>query len=285
MSSGTDYVYSDVNGVARTTYIPGARSSGNNKLTIRGCWSNSDFAAVASGAACPNGQAISSQITVAGASVSIAIDTDNKIVELTSSPTIYQVSYAVQVVDSVGNPQVGVVVSSAVDQPRYYKGFYAVPTGGTKWADQGHVACDNEDVNRNGNQDVFSPTQKEDANNDGILEPAAAAVTILAQTPTSGLLGGQAVTDQFGRAYFFMQYGAQYATWSDFTLNFSAVVAGSEGHKSYSSTLLGPSNAVTDVTDLLPFAFSPWGTDVNTGFTTVTDPATGISYNLCTSAQ
>ena len=285
LSSGTDYVYSDANGVARTTYIPGTRSSGNNKLTIRGCWNNSDFTAVASGAACPNNQAVSSQITVAGASVSIAIDTDNQIVVLTTSPVIYQISYAVQVVDSVGNPQSGVVVSSAVDQPRYYKGFYSLPTGAAKWVDQGHVACDNEDVNRNGNQDVFSSTQKEDANNDGILEPAAAAVTIIAQTQTAGLLGGQATTDQFGRAYFFMQYGAQYATWSDFTLNFSAVVSGSEGHKSYSATLPAPATAFTTTTADLPFELSPWGIDTGTGFTPVTDPATGISYSLCTSAQ
>ncbi|MBC7665937.1 MAG: hypothetical protein H7276_19465, partial [Caulobacter sp.] len=187
LTSGTDYVYSDANGVARTTYIPGSRSSGNNKLTIRGCWSNSDFAVVTTGAACPNSQAVTSAITVAGASVSIAIDTDNNITSVGTTPTIYQIAYAVQVVDSVGNPQAGVVVSSAVDQPRYYKGYFDVVSGA--WKLEGHVSCDNEDVNRNGNQDIFDSTHKEDANNNGVLDPAAAAVTILAQTQTAGLLG------------------------------------------------------------------------------------------------
>lgn len=283
LSSGTDYVYSDANGVARTTYIPGTRSSGNNKLTIRGCWSNNDFAVVASGAACPNNQAVMSAITVAGASVSVAIDTDNTITSVGVSPTIYQIAYAVQVVDSVGNPQSGVIVSSAVDQPRYFKGYFAVDQGA--WTDEGHVSCDNEDVNRNGNQDVFDPTHKEDANGNGILEPAAAAVTILAQTQVPGLLGGQAKTDQFGRAYFYLQYGAQYATWSDFKLTFSAVVAGSEGHKSFSDHLPAPAAAFSSLTVSLPFQNSPWGTDINTGFTTVTDPATQVAYSLCTSAN
>ncbi len=287
LTSGNGYVYSDANGVARTTYIPGTRSSGNKKLTIRACWSNNDFAAMAEGAACPDtlpvaNQEVSSAITVAGASVSVAIDTDNKLVQLASSPVIYQISYAVQVVDSVGNPQAGVVVSSAVDQPRYYKGSFAVIGG--SWVRLGHQSCDNEDVNRNGNQDVFSPTSKEDANGNGLLEPAAAAVTILAQTQVAGLLAGQAKTDAFGRAYFFLQYGAQYATWSDFTLTFSAVVAGSEGHKSYSTTLPAPAAAFQDVTVSLPFQNSPWGTDASSGIVSVADPATSIVSNLCTLA-
>jgi hypothetical protein len=281
LGSGSNVVYSDSNGIARTIYTPGVRSSGANKLTIRGCWDYSDFAAVASGAACPSGHEITSAITVSGVGVSLAVDTDNQITTLTTSPAIYQIAYAVQVVDSAGNPVPSVQVSSSVDLPHYYRGRFAVT--GAAWAVVvGPQSCDNEDVNRNGNADVFSGGGIEDANNDGILEPAGAAVTIVAQTQTSGLPAGTATTDQFGRAYFFLQYGTNYAFWEDATLNFSTTVSGSEGRKTWNVNQLPfPASVLTNTTVDLPFRDSPWGAALSPGLVTVTDPASRTAYHLC----
>lgn len=287
LSSQDNVVYSDANGIARTTYTPGAIQSGNQKMVLRACWSNNDFPLVTpAGAACPSGNELVSPITVAGASVSVAIDTDNLIAVLASSPLIYQLGYAVQVIDSVGNPVPGVQVSGAVDLPRYYKGQFTVV--GSSWAlvSPGAQSCNNEDLNRSGNKDVYPSidgiTQAEDANASGGLEPFAAAVTITAQTPTSGSTHGSDYTDKFGRAYFFLQYGANYATWEDFVLTFSAIVAGSEGHRSTLPIALpAPASVFKDVAANLPFADSPYGTDANSGFKLVT-PTTGTPTSLCT---
>ena len=53
LTSGTNVVYSDANGVATTAYVPGSRSSPTDGLTVRACWAASDFAA----GTCPNADA------------------------------------------------------------------------------------------------------------------------------------------------------------------------------------------------------------------------------------
>jgi hypothetical protein len=283
LDSAGSVVYSDASGVARATYTPGSIQSGNQKLVLRACWSNNDFAAVTpDGAACPNGQQLLSPITVAGASVSVAIDTDNLVTVLSTSPFIYQLGYAVQVIDSVGHPVAGALVSGAVDLPVYYKGQYAVQ--GSAWAPAapGTQSCNNEDLNRSGNKDDFGNGNLEDANASGVLEPFAAAVAITAQTPTSGSTHGSDYTDKFGRAYFYLQYGANYATWEDFVLTFSAVVAGSEGHKStLAMKLPGLTTDFTTTTQSPPFRFSPYGTDAASPYKLVT-PTIGTPTSLCT---
>ncbi|MCY7290201.1 MAG: hypothetical protein LH624_18645, partial [Cryobacterium sp.] len=42
-STGNNIIYSDANGIATTAYIPGARSSPTNGVTIRACYSVNDF--------------------------------------------------------------------------------------------------------------------------------------------------------------------------------------------------------------------------------------------------
>ena len=44
LTSGTNVVYSDANGVATTAYVPGSRFSPTDGLTVRACWSANDFA-------------------------------------------------------------------------------------------------------------------------------------------------------------------------------------------------------------------------------------------------
>jgi hypothetical protein len=260
LSAGTNYAYSDADGVARTTYVPGTRSSGSGQVQIRACWSNNDFDA----GTCPNSMV--TPLTVVSEGVSLTINTDNKI-EVIESPEIYQEAFSVLVVDSAGNPKSNVPVSYSVYIPRYYKGGLAII--GAKWDYASAQSCDNEDINGNTFLDSF-----EDYNGDGVLEPSGTA-TIVPQAP------GQDVTDAFGRAFFFLQYGSNYALWADYQLSFSASVAGSAGHYVYTGTLAAPAGVLKAIDTVPAFVDSPFGTDTSGGVQTITDPVTGKSGTLC----
>ncbi len=268
LTSGANYVYTDANGVALTSYIPGARGSGNQKLTLRACWSETDFTA----GTCPN--AATANITVAQNGVSISIFHSNAVVPDAVKLT-YTQPFTVQVVDSVGQPIQGVLVTGAVDLPRYYRGYW---NGSTQVVLN---VCDNEDINRNGVLETYTGGASEDQNNSGKLEPYAADVAI---TPVST---GSDTTDSFGLAYFNMQYGQNVASWDDYTLTFSALVSGTEGQASTSGNLGVPASAFSSGTVTPPFEDSPYNLNpvnvnpatVNT--VTITDPSTGKSGVLC----
>ena len=272
LTSGTNYVYTDTNGVAMTSYIPGTRGSGNQQLTVRACWSETDFAA----GSCPN--AASANITVAQNGVSISIFHSNAIAA-DSHQLTYTQPFTVQVVDSVGQPIQGVLVTGSVDLPRYYRGYWVGSgTGGVgPWSQVVLNSCDNEDINRNGVLETYSNGQAEDQNGSGKLEPYSADAAITPQAT------GSDTTDAFGLAYFNMQYGQNVAGWDDYTLTFSALVSGTEGKATTNGTL---GVLATDVTAAVapPFLFSPYnlgGGLAGVGTVTVTDPSTGKSGVLC----
>jgi len=300
LSPGADViVYSDANGVARTTYTPGPRSSGNQAVTIRGCWSKDDFPVVTpAGATCPNGQQVTAQVTVADQAVSVSITTDGKLDSPPDDPTVYRQQFSVQVVDSVNNPKSGIKVSGAAYLPRYKLGQLEYFNGQWTYSfDSGlnvilPTVCNNEDINGNGNLDKFSQTdstQVEDQNGNGSLDPAAADVTIVAVT------AGSDVTDEFGRAHFYMEYGKNKALWDDYELTFTGTVAGSEGHQTYRGTLLALADDITNK-GFPPFGISPYGrndiTNPNGSVraavvprVNVTDPSTGRTVALCGKPQ
>jgi hypothetical protein len=264
LSAGTNYAYSDADGVARTTYIPGTRSSGNSQLQIRACWSNNDFTA----GTCPN--SMMTPVTVVSEGVSLTINTDNKI-QTIESPEIYQQAFSVLVVDSAGNPKSNVPVSYSVYIPRYFKGTLDKLTGIWDYSasNLSPQSCDNEDINGNTFLDSW-----EDYNGDGVLEPSGTA-TIVPQA------AGKDVTDSFGRAFFFLQYGSNYALWADYQLSFSASVAGSAGHYVYNGRLPAPSDVIKAIDTEPAFVDSPFGTDTSGAIKTITDPVTGKSGTLC----
>lgn len=270
LTSGSNPVYTDGNGVALTSYVPGTRGSGNQQLTIRACWSEADFAA----GTCPN--AAIANITVAQSGVSISIFHSNLISADTAKLT-YTQPFTVQVVDSVGQPIKGVLVTGSVDLPRYYRGSWI---GGGPWSQVVVNACDNEDINRNGVLEVYAGGAKEDQNGSGKLEPYAADVAI---TPQST---GSDTTDAFGIAYFNMQYGQNVASWDDYTLTFTALVSGTEGKATTSGTLPVLASDVK-ATVAPPFIVSPYnlnpvGSSVQAVTTaTITDPSSGKSGVLC----
>lgn len=300
LSPGADViVYSDSNGVARTTYTPGSRSSGNQAVTIRGCWSKDDFDQVTpAGAACPNGQQVTAQITVADQAVSVSITTDGKLDSPPDDSTVYRQQFSVQVVDSVNNPKSGVKVSGAAYLPRYYLGQLEYFNGAWTYSFDSLLnvilptQCNNEDINGNGNMDVFSATdatQVEDQNGNGSLDPASADVTIVPVAP------GKDTTDEFGRAHFYMEYGKNKALWDDYALTFTATVAGSEGHQTITGTLLALAEDVTNK-GFPPFGISPYGRNDITNPSgivraavvprvNVTDPSTGKTVALCGKPQ
>lgn len=290
-SDGThNVVLSDDNGVARSTYTAGTRGG---VITPKICWStnDSDFATSSS---CPNSVSAPS-ITVVATGVSIAVLSKGVLGE-DDDKNIYSLSYVVQVVDASNQPISGSTVTPAVDIPRFYRGIYL---GSGAWAPGIYVrsgtagaytyalsssvamqSCDNEDINRN---NVLE--DGEDLNNSQALEPYKASVTI---TPTTT---GSDVTDAYGKAYFTLQYGQNYASWEDVVMTFTTTVEGTEGHTSYATGLPVPSATLSQTADP-PFRISPYNAN-NDGLvipwivskTSVTNPKVVYSsidnFNLC----
>ena len=242
-------VYSDANGVARATYTAGTRGG---VIIPTACWSSADFA----NSACPNTVSASS-LTVVASGVSLAVLT-NGLVAIDNTANTYSLSMVVQVVDASNQPVAGSKVTGGVDIPRYYRGEYGIKNSGWVpglFADAvlgtgftaGVESCDNEDVNRN---NIMEST--EDVNNSGALEPFKASVAIV---PTSA---GSDVTDAFGKAYFSLQYGQNYASWEDTVLTFTTTVEGTEGHATYPTGLPVPASTLTTITTSPPFQISPY---------------------------
>ena len=274
-------VYSDANGIARTTYTAGTRGG---TITPKVCWSTTDFA----NDACPN-MVTASSLTVVASGVSLAV-LANGVLAVDDTKNIYSFNLVVQVVDASNQPISGSTVTGSVDIPRFYRGVYGISGG--KWASAiysdntlttplpGRQSCDNEDLNRNNVME-----SAEDVNSSGVLEPFKASVVI---APTST---GSNVTDAFGKAYFTVQYGENYASWEDVALTFTTTVEGTEGHGTYLSGLPVPATVLTTIDSDPPFKVSPYNIDLDNlapwqvGTTPVANPGviyTGTTiFNLC----
>lgn len=249
IGTGTSLVYSNVDGIALSTYTAGTRSSPTNGLTIRACWDYADFAV----GSCPN--SISTTLTVASEPVSIAIGTDNTINEGDSGLS-YVKRYVVQVADSSGVAKSGVQVTASIDLEQFMKGDW-VPgpiswvkryADGTGAAADGISRCPNEDTNRNNALDAG-----EDADGDGQLEPRKADVVV-------SYPGGN-TTNIDGTVIVQIKYPKNVATWVNFDLKVSAGVSASEGVAHWTGTLpFAAEDIEPDVTP--PFQLSPYGQQV-----------------------
>ncbi|HEY6132791.1 MAG TPA: carboxypeptidase-like regulatory domain-containing protein [Rubrivivax sp.] len=220
-TTGSSTLYSDVNGVATTSYVPAARSSPTNGVTVRACYGTSDTDPNLTN--CLTSSKVT--LTVTDEPVDISIGTNELIIvnELT-----YVKKFIVTVVDAAGNakPDVGLVVS--VDLLQYRKGFYTLV--GDSWAKAGQLTsgdtavCANEDTNRNGVLETG-----EDTNGNARLDPGKADVSIsLLQTKTRA----------DGTAELQLQYAKSFATWVDAKITVAASgVSGTEGRE---TTLVAP---------------------------------------------
>jgi len=274
LTSGTNVVYSDANGVATTAYVPGSRFSPTDGLTVRACWSENDFPA----GTCP--KSATATLTVVSEALSVSIGTDALIEVFGQS---YVKRYVVQVVDSSGLAKAGVQISPSIDLLQYFKGAWEVE--GTKWVQRvpldpsgtgqgaGNGTCDNEDLNRNGVLQVFSNGAREDANNTGFLEPRKADVAIS--------FDGASSTNSDGQVVLKITYPQSIASWIEFNIQVAASgVAGTEGRTNYTGVLPVLADAVSDAKKAPAFAIGPYGVYASpTVATTTPEGQTGL---LCT---
>jgi len=262
LTSGTNLVYSDSNGVATTAYVPGSRFSPTDGLTVRACWSENDFPI----GACPN--AATATLTVISEALSVSIGTDAL---LQVDAQSYVKTYTVQVVDSSGLAKGGVQISPSVDLLRYLKGEWVV--SGDKWVKVQRATCDNEDLNRNGVLQVYSNGAVEDANSTGSLEPRKADVAIN--------FVGSSTTNSDGQVKLKITYLQSVASWLEFKILVAASgVAGTEGRASFQGVLPVLADAVSDPAKEPAFRLGPYGIQASpTAATTTPDGQTGV---LCT---
>jgi len=210
ISTGSTVVYSDVNGVALAEYIAGTRSSPTNGVLIKACYGRTD--ADLAGGACPPGQEVQTNLTVASSPLSISIGDDNTM-EVGNNGLTYIKDFDIAVADSAGYPITGAVLSVSVDIPWYRKAPAYNST------DPYQIWCPNEDTNRNGLIDKFSID--EDVNGNGKLEPRKADVVVY--------FSGSNKTDETGRARIKAEWAQNLATWLKYAVKVTTNVAGSEG--------------------------------------------------------
>jgi hypothetical protein len=265
LTSGTNVVYSDANGVATTAYVPGSRFSPTDGLTVRACWDYDDFAV----GACP--QSATATLTVISEALSVSISTNSKIEE---GPTglDYIKKYLVQVNDSSGNAKGGVQISPSIDLLRYFKGEWVLNSD-DEWVQVVRASCENEDLNRNGVLEVYSNGAVEDANATGRLEPRKADVNIS--------FVGSSTTNSDGQVVLKITYGQSLASWLEFNILVAASgVAGTEGRTSFQGVLPVLADAVSDADVEPAFRLAPYGIQASPVVST-TNPQ-GQSGLLCT---
>jgi hypothetical protein len=248
-TTGAATLYSDVNGVVTTSYVPATRSSPTNGVTVRACYGTSDTD--------PNlvNCATSTKVTLTVTSepLGVSIGTNELIIvnELT-----YVKKFVVSVVDAAGvaKPDVGLVVS--VDLPQYRKGYYVL--AGDHWEKAGALpsgdtaVCANEDTNRNGVLEMTAPDVPEDINGNGRLEPGKSDVSVsLLQTKTRA----------DGTAELQLQYAKSFATWVDAKITVAASgVSGTEGRATYLVAPVSADAASIKNKDVAPaYVVSPYG--------------------------
>jgi Bacterial Ig-like domain (group 1) len=237
VGNAPEILYSNSEGVVTTAYVAGTRSSPTEGVTIRACYGVSDTD--------PNflncTTFATQKLTVSSEPLSVTIGTNGTIVvnELT-----YTKQFNIVVVDAAGNVVPDVSLVASVDLPFYRKGNY---TSGTRWGKNQTAICPNEDTNRNGVLDAG-----EDDNNDGILQPRKADVSIR-------LLSRQ--TDEAGSAILEVTYNQNHGTWVDAVVTVAASgIAGTEGRASYALSPV-PIDAATlqNINSTPAYVVSPYG--------------------------
>ncbi|WP_144006627.1 S-layer family protein [Pelomonas sp. KK5] len=243
LGSGTSIVYSDANGNVATTYSPGTRSSPVNGVTIRACWSLTDFAA----GACPN-QALTT-LTVVSEPVSITIG-ENETVGFSNNNLNLVKSFGLLVVNTAGNPQANVQITPSIDLISYNKGFYTWDAANSIWVQTITATCLNEDLNRNGAID-----SGEDINGNAQLDPRKSDVSIS--------MSGSTVTDANGSAILVIQYLKDKATWVNYRI--TAAAGGVLSPPAYSPSPTAVATLPADATSIVThvpapaYRISPYG--------------------------
>jgi hypothetical protein len=239
-STGNTTLYSDDNGVVTTAYIPAARSSPTNGVTVRACYGATDSDPGLLN--CTNTATVS--LTVAAEPLGVSIGTNELIVV---SELTYTKRFLVSVADSAGNAKSDVGLSVSLDMRNFRKGFYILV--GDTWVKSGGDAavCINEDINRNGVLETG-----EDTNANGRLDPGRSDITVRLVSPRTGA-DGTAVVE--------VVYAKSFATWIDAWITVAASgVAGTEGRATFRMEPIPADAASFKAKDVFPaFGVSPYG--------------------------
>lgn len=244
-TTGSEILYSDVNGVVTSAYVPGTRSSPTNGVIVRACYAATDAAlGTAAAPLCPAQipPVPTTSLTVTAEPLGVSIGTNELIIveELT-----YKKKFLVSVVDSAGRALPDVDLVASLDLTDYRKGFYTLV--GDAWAKASNFVCANEDTNRNGVLEVG-----EDFDNDLRLDPGKSDVSVsLLQTKTRA----------DGTAELQILYAKSFGSWVDVKITVAASgVAGTEGRAVYVLTPIPVDAASIKNKDVPPaYAISPYG--------------------------
>jgi len=272
-STGDNIVYTDTNGVALTSFIPGSRTSPALGVTITACYEKVDFATCGA-------NSTTKALTIAADPLSITIGTNNLIIvnELT-----YVQRFVVTAVDIAGRPKANVDITPSIDLPYYIKGVY-VKSGG-KWeictdaavcpqSYPGRYGCQNEDVARTG---YYQESQ--DINQNGQIDPRKSDVAIS--------MVGSTKTDATGKVTLQIEYPKNIGSWLQYKILVTAGVAGTEGRATWTDVLGVP---VADVSQegVPAFVRSPYGIVTITAVPSINFPPPAIprgSVSPCLNAD
>jgi hypothetical protein len=253
-------VYTDANGYATTSYIPGTKPSPTNGVIIRACYATTGAPA---DVVCGGSNVVSSTLTVTSEAVSVSIGSDENV--YTDEALVYYRRFVVQVVDAAGRARPGVTITPQVDLLNYAKGFFFGEDYGSRLAYQ----CVNEDLNRNATLD-----SSEDVNHDLALSPRKADVAVSVETA-----GTDGKTDANGRIILRVTYPRSTASWVKYALNVAGSVDGSEGRASWIEWAPYPASALS-ASGAPAFVTSPYGVateDVTLGADTLMPDGTSLS--------
>jgi hypothetical protein len=259
VTTDTNLVYSDVNGVATSAYVPGTRSSPTDGVIIRACWDYNDFAV----GTCPN--ATTKTLTVTSEALAVSIGFDATIADGSGGLTFVK-KFVVTVADAAGQAKADILITPSLDLVDYIKGMYTGPGAWTLTPTSGQM-CANEDINRNG---VLETT--EDFNSNGQLDPRKSDVLIS--------VVGSNRTNSSGIVVLQIEYPKSVATWVDYKILVTASgVSGTEGRASVAKRLTADAGSFT-ATTAPAFVVSPYGT--GTGAPVSYTPPGGTPITVCT---
>jgi hypothetical protein len=231
-----DYAYSDANGIARATYVPGTGQSPTNGVKVRVCFDTKDFTSKAKND-CDDVEDPKkvrfAYLTVVQGGIAVNITTNNIIGSGGASGNnlgdlTFIREYAVMVVNAAGQAMSNVTITPSVDLTDYRKGFYAWSDAASAWVQTVTATCSNEDVNSNG---VLE--DGEDINGNNRLDPVKSDVS----TKNVPNANGSVTTNANGIAVVQIEYGKSVATWVKYDLKVTASVTGTEGVAHFSGWL------------------------------------------------
>lgn len=225
----------DSNGLAQTSFIPGAVSTAANGVVVT--------ATVAATAVQGT-----TALTVSGSALFITIGNGNTIENYNDET--YKRNFTLYVTDANGAPVGSKAITLSVFPLEYRKGYLAWDDSAKAWVYAGGSPqiCANEDANANGVLDAG-----EDINGNGRLEPGMPALI----TPAS------VTTDANGFATFSLLYGENYAMWGRVRIRATATVAGTESSANVSYFLQAMASDLTTEGTAPAGVNSPFGTDLD----------------------